>query len=71
MANTHRPEIVEDQHLTYLDELRASGKTNMHGASTFIHDDFDVSRAEARIILKFWMDSYSERMEGVSRNESP
>jgi len=35
-TTTERPEIVTDEHLDYLDELRESGVTNMFGAGAYL-----------------------------------
>ena len=66
---TTRPEIVTDEHLTYLDELRDSGVTNMFGAPAFIEDEFDVSKSEARDITSYWMATYVERQDKVTEAE--
>lgn len=56
-----RPEIVEDSHLEYLDNLRESGATNMFGAGIYLQDEFGVSRTDARTILTYWMKSFGVR----------
>ena len=56
-----RPEIVEDEHLTYLDKLRDSGVTNMYGAGSYLTGRFALSRNNARIVLAYWMESFEER----------
>jgi hypothetical protein len=56
-----RPEIVTDEHLEYLDWLRDSGQTNMFGAGQYLEMKFDVSKRDAKTILLYWMDSFSER----------
>lgn len=56
-----RPEIVEDEHLVYLDELRESGDTNMFGAGSYLEDEFCLGRREARTVLSYWMESFDER----------
>jgi hypothetical protein len=57
-----RPEIVTDEHLEYLDDLRESGVTNMFGAGAYLREDFpDLSRAEASEILQYWMHTFTER----------
>ena len=66
---TTRPEIVTDEHLTYLDELRESGETNMFGAPAFIEDEFDVSKSEALDITSYWMATYEERQDKVTESE--
>jgi len=60
-ATTPRPEIVKDEHLDYLDVLRASAITNMFGAAPYIAKAFALDLKDARIILSYWMDSYRER----------
>lgn len=43
-----RPEIVEDEHLVFLDELRESGDINMWGAVPYLLDTFgNISEEEA------------------------
>ncbi len=49
-----RPDIVEDEHLAYLDELRESGVTNMFGAPSYVVDQFGLSTQEAIIVFKYW-----------------
>lgn len=56
-----KPAIVTDEHLTFLDELRKSGVTNMFGAGPFLCDEFGVSRSESHTILKYWMDTFGDR----------
>ena len=53
-----RPELVSDEHLRFLDALRASGVTNMFGAAPYLVEAFGVSRIDARTILMFWMDTF-------------
>ena len=63
---TERPEIVEEEHLEYLDDLRESGVTNMYGARPYLLDAFpELTKEEAREILLYWMRSFSERHEPV------
>ncbi len=59
---SERPEFVTDEHLEYLDELRESGVTNMFGARPYLLRDFpELSQEQARKILLFWMETFSER----------
>jgi hypothetical protein len=53
-----RPNEVTDEHLSFLDELRKSGKTNMFGASPYIVRKFGVPIEEARRIHIYWMESF-------------
>ena len=55
------PEIVEEEHLVYLDDLQESGITNMYGAGTYLEREFFITRFQAKEILGYWMDSYNER----------
>ena len=60
-----RPTVVEDSHLTYLDDLRESGVTNMFGAGQYIEATFsELNRREASTILGYWMESFGERHPG-------
>ncbi len=56
-----KPGVVTDEHLQFLDELRDSGVTNMYGAVGYVQDEFNIPMVEARAILTYWMESYSER----------
>lgn len=56
-----RPGFVDDEHLEYLDELRASGETNMYGAGAYLREDFFFTRNEARDVLGYWMKTFSNR----------
>jgi len=56
-----KPAIVEQEHLDYLDDLRASGDTNMFGAGAYVQRDFGVSRSEAKEIVLYWMRTFSAR----------
>ena len=57
-----RPEYVTEEHLEFLDDLRDSGVTNMFGATPYIEDEFpDLGDVEAKQVLLYWMDSFSER----------
>lgn len=58
----NRPDVVQDEHLTYLDGLRESLVTNMLGAVPYIVDAFPtVSVSEARSVLKYWMSTFGSR----------
>ncbi len=47
--------------LYFLDGLRESGATNMFGAAPYLMDEFDLTKDEARSIVLFWMETFSER----------
>ena len=43
----------------FLDDLRESGETNMFGATPYLRREWpDLSRTEARDVLKAWMDQF-------------
>jgi hypothetical protein len=56
-----RPAHLTEEHLTFLDGLRESGVTNMHGGAQYLIDAFDLGRIEAREILAYWMATFGER----------
>jgi hypothetical protein len=62
-----RPNKVTDEHLSFLDELRESGETNMFGASPYIVKKFGVPIKEAQRILIYWMESFENpnREKGI------
>ncbi len=53
-----RPEIVRDEHLDYLDDLRESGETNMFGAARYLVGHFNVPYQDAKAILSYWMETF-------------
>jgi len=44
----------------YLDGLRMSGVTNMFGAASYLVEDMDLNKKDAKAVLFAWMDSYSD-----------
>ena len=56
-----KPEIVTDDHLEYLDNLRESGVTNMYGAGAYLKKSFMLSQKEASAILVYWMETFGTR----------
>jgi len=52
-----RPEIVTDDHLEFLDDLRDSGDTNMFGGRIYLQKEFCLDKHEAKEILMYWMKS--------------
>lgn len=57
---SERPDIVRDEHLEYLDKLRESGKVNMVGARSYVENEFDLEKEEAKEILTYWMESFGK-----------
>jgi len=55
-----RPSIVKDEHLAFLTSLRNSGCFNMFGVSGVLADEFDLPKRDARAILTYWMESFTE-----------
>jgi len=57
-----KPEKLKQEHLTYLDQLRESGITNMFGARPYLIEVFpELKKREAGNILGYWMENFSER----------
>jgi hypothetical protein len=65
-----KPQIVTDEHLGYLDDLREIGSTNMYGAGSYIAREFGVSKQDANTILSFWMATFSERQADKQDNSN-
>lgn len=55
-----RPQIVENEYLEFLDELRESGTVNMFGAGPYLELEFNLSRADAKTILMYWMETFGQ-----------
>ncbi len=61
MAKIVRPEIVQDEHLVFLDALRKSGATNMYGAGSWLRDEFEtLSKKDSHLILSYWMQTFGK-----------
>ncbi len=57
---------ANEQHLTFLDELRESGETNMYGARPYLLAEFpDLTKADAAAILLDWMRTFGDRNPAV------
>ena len=50
--------MTEEQR-EYLNELRKSGETNMFGASSYLEQEFDLEKHEAREVLAVWMATFA------------
>lgn len=58
-------QYLQEDHLEFLDYLRETGITNMYGAAPYLQDEFpELSKTEARKILTYWMQTFSERHSG-------
>jgi hypothetical protein len=54
-----RPPVVTDDHLSYLDDLRESGATNMYGARPYLMDAFpELDEEKASTVLGYWMKTF-------------
>lgn len=51
---------MKREHKEYLDDLRESGEVNMYGAGSYLRDEFDLGKEEAKAILIEWMKSFGE-----------
>jgi len=58
---TERPELVTDEHLEYLDDLRKSGETNMYRAVPYLEGQFNLNKEDAKTVVGYWMRSFGER----------
>ena len=50
---------MTDEQQNYLNELRESGETNMFGASSYLEQEFDLEKHEAKEILAVWMATFA------------
>ena len=56
-----RPEIVEDEHLVFLDELRESAVINMLESRTYLISEYGLEIEDASKIVNYWRRSFEER----------
>ena len=61
METIEQPIFCEEKHLLFLDNLRASGVTNMFGATPYIQENFGLEKTKASKILIYWMNTFSDR----------
>lgn len=66
MKTKTKPEILTDNHLEFLDNLRESGVTNMFGAGPYLQRRFGLELKEASAVLGYWMDTFSDRHPATS-----
>jgi hypothetical protein len=50
----------EKEVMSYLNDLRDSGVTNMFGATPYVEQEFEIEKREARRILQLWMSNFNE-----------
>lgn len=51
----------------FLDDLRASGETNMYGAAPYLCREFGMHRDVARDVLRGWQDTYDPDVDVTTR----
>jgi hypothetical protein len=51
----------KQEYFDYLDTLRDLGEVNMFGAFPYLQQAFDLTKTEAKEILKEWMENYGKR----------
>ena len=44
----------------YLDDLRESGVTNMHGAHRYVMEDFEINKKLAIKLVQSWMEQFNK-----------
>lgn len=50
--------MTKNKYWIYLEDLRRSGVTNMHGARPYLENAFDLDPYVAGLILSDWMKNY-------------
>jgi len=59
-----KPEVVTEEHMEYLNELRESGETNMFGARPYLKNAFpELTRQQTAEVLIYWMKTFKSRNE--------
>jgi hypothetical protein len=55
------PSALQERHLLFLDELRASSCINMFEATETLQEKFNLAEEDAKAILLHWMRTFKER----------
>lgn len=68
-----RPNIVTDEHLRFLDELREGGTVNMASPEVgrALIEMYSLSPHQAREVHQYWMESFSERHPPARHEPEP
>lgn len=69
MQHKKIPDALKPEHLTFLDDLRESGVTNMFGSIPHLTAQFPMGTGDAIKILQHWMDTFSERQRDKKYEE--
>lgn len=52
---------VQQKHFEYLDDLRASGETNMFGSPAYLQRTFAMNKDESYKVFEAWADTFEDR----------
>ena len=58
-----KPNDMPNEAFAFLDELRASGVTNMYGAGPYVQEEFACDKRRAREWGLHWMETFESRLE--------
>lgn len=56
-----KPDVVKDEHLIFLDDLRQCGVTNSYGSRKYVEREFGVGKDAAKEIVIYWMQTFKNR----------
>ena len=61
-AMSERPSFLLEEHLSFLDDLRESGDTNMYGAGPYLQREFPtLTKNQTSAVLFYWMATFGDR----------
>jgi hypothetical protein len=55
------------EYFQFLDDLRESGITNMFGAASYLEDEFELSKKDAKKVLLDWMKTFDSQSTAEER----
>lgn len=58
------------EYFQFLDDLRASGVTNMYGASPYLEDEYGLTKADAKAIHINWMKTFNSKQTAQERAQA-
>ena len=51
--------VILDEWMSYLNELRESGRTNMFGAGSFLVEEYGLKPRDAKKVVQYWMENFN------------
>lgn len=67
VSDQHWEQSAYEEYFQYLDDLRASGETNMYGARPYLVQEFGLEGGYAGTVLSAWMKTFKPGVSVAER----